>query len=51
MTMTKRFPMWRLVRCPRCYDVRLTLARRGTFCKLCKGPGHQTRMHCETWLN
>lgn len=50
MTMTKRFHVWKVYRCPRCYDARVSTARRGTWCRRCTAPGLMVRMNVEAWL-
>ena len=42
--------IWRIVRCLNCHHARLTFARRGTGCSMCKRPGHRVRMRSEEWL-
>lgn len=42
--------VWKVFRCPRCYDARVSTARRGTWCRQCTGPGLAVRMNVESWV-
>ena len=47
----RRFVVWKVYECPRCYHRRVALARRGTPCSMCvRPPTAKPRMNVVEWL-
>lgn len=47
----RRFVVWKVYECPRCYHRRVALARRGTTCSMCvRPPTAKPRMNVVEWL-
>ena len=43
--------MWKLVECPRCYNVDVRLMHHSTNCGICdKGGIRQSKMHIKEWI-